>query len=156
MSKIVSLDLFISSTLNYLRFFNKKIVFTNGCFDIVHNGHLDYLKKASFMGDVLVIGLNSDSSIAKLKGNTRPINSLINRAVFLSYFTFIDYIIPFDDDTPINLIQAINPNVLVKGSDYTIDNIVGADYVISKGGHVVTIDFLEGFSTSSIINKIKS
>ncbi len=156
MSKFLTLDLFLSNKLYYLRFFNKKIVFTNGCFDIVHIGHLDYLKKASLLGDVLIVGLNSDSSIKKLKGVNRPINLLNHRAQFLSYFYFVDFIIPFDEDTPIHLIQTIKPNVLVKGSDYTIENIVGYDFVISNGGQVVTIDFLEGFSTSSIINKIKS
>ncbi|GIV43087.1 MAG: hypothetical protein KatS3mg035_0210 [Bacteroidia bacterium] len=156
MSKILLLDEFINTQIHSLRFFNKKVVFTNGCFDIVHKGHLDYLKKASQLGDVLVIGLNSDASVSRLKGKDRPINPLNDRASLLAFFHFIDYIIPFDEDTPIHLIHAIKPDVLVKGSDYTMDKIVGADWVLSYGGKVVTIDFLEGYSTTSIINKIKS
>ncbi len=156
MSKIFLLEDFVSSVLYKLRFFCKKIVFTNGCFDIVHVGHLDYLRKASFWGDVLIVGLNTDSSVARLKGKDRPVNKLESRALFLSYFSFVDYIIPFEEDTPINLIKAVTPDVLVKGSDYKYENIVGADWVTANGGQVVTIDLVEGYSTSNIINKIKT
>lgn len=156
MNKIYVLDEFLQKPFAYLRFFEKKIVFTNGCFDIVHNGHLDYLKKASQLGDVLIVGVNTDESIKRLKGANRPINTIQNRLNFLSYLYFVDYIIPFEDDTPIRLIQSITPDVLVKGADYNINEIVGYDWVVSHGGEVKTIQLLEGFSTSSIINKIKS
>ncbi len=156
MSKIFILSNFISTELYKLRFFQKQIVFTNGCFDIVHLGHLNYLKQARELGDCLVVGLNSDSSVAQLKGVNRPIHALENRARFLEYLPFVDYIIPFDALTPIELIQSISPDILVKGSDYKIEQIVGADWVISHGGIVKTIDYLEGFSTTAIINKLKS
>lgn len=155
MSKIFSLSDFIQFQLYKLRFFDKKIVFTNGCFDIVHNGHLDYLKKSSLLGDILIVGLNSDDSVSRLKGTSRPINNFQSRSSFLSYLSFVDFIIPFDDDTPYKLIQAIVPDVLVKGSDYAIENIIGADIVLANGGEVITIELLSGYSTTSIINKIK-
>lgn len=155
MLKIFSLSDFIQFQLYKLRFFDKKIVFTNGCFDIVHNGHLDYLKKSSLLGDILIVGLNSDDSVSRLKGTSRPINNFQSRSTFLSYLSFVDFIIPFDDDTPYNLIQAILPDVLVKGADYSIENIVGADIVLANGGEVITIELLSGYSTTSIINKIK-
>jgi D-beta-D-heptose 7-phosphate kinase/D-beta-D-heptose 1-phosphate adenosyltransferase len=155
MSKIYSLNNFCNYVLPKLKFFKKKLVFTNGCFDIVHVGHLDYLYKASNYGDILIIGINSDDSVKRLKGLDRPINRLESRVLFLSYFHFVDYIIPFEEDTPLQLIQAISPDVLVKGSDYAIHNIVGFDWVNSYNGLVATIDLVEGHSTSSIINKIK-
>ena len=132
----------------------KRIVFTNGCFDLVHRGHLDYLAKAADLGDKLVIGLNTDNSVKRLKGNTRPIVDEYSRAFLLASLRFVDAVMFFDEDTPYNLIQTVQPDVLVKGADYQADNIVGADIVKKKGGEIVTLDFLPNFSTSSMIEKI--
>ena len=134
---------------------NKKVVFTNGCFDILHAGHVDYLRKARSLGDCLIVGVNSDASVKRLKGNDRPVNCLEDRMTVLSALEFVDYVIPFEEDTPYNLIKKVVPDVLVKGGDYTIDNIVGADIVRENGGEVTTIAFVEGKSTTGIINKIK-
>ena len=133
----------------------KKIVFTNGCFDILHRGHTTYLHKAKQLGDVLFLGLNSDNSVRKLKGNDRPINNEIDRAEVMDSLKSIDYVVIFDEETPYNLIEAIVPDVLVKGGDYTRDNIVGAELVEQNGGDVVTIAFVEGKSTTNIINKMR-
>jgi rfaE bifunctional protein nucleotidyltransferase chain/domain len=132
-----------------------KVVFSNGCFDILHLGHIDYLEKASEKGDKLVIGLNSDDSVTKLKGVGRPINNEYARARMLSALAFIDGVTFFKEDTPLQLIETLRPNILVKGSDYLAENIVGADVVIRNGGSVETIDLVEGFSTSTIIERIK-
>ncbi len=132
-----------------------KVVFTNGCFDIVHAGHIDLLQKAKREGDILVVGLNSDDSIKKIKGANRPVNKLELRIKILSSIQYVDYIIVFDDDTPIKIIEAIKPDVLVKGGDYSFNNIVGADYVCAHGGRVITIPFIYNISTTDIINKIK-
>jgi rfaE bifunctional protein nucleotidyltransferase chain/domain len=132
----------------------EKIVFTNGCFDIVHLGHVDYLSKAADLGSKLVVGLNSDASTQRLKGVSRPINQEISRAGILASFFFIDAVILFNEDTPLDLIKYILPNVLVKGADYSIDQIVGAKEVLENGGDVVTIKFLDGYSTSLIEQKI--
>lgn len=133
----------------------KKIIFTNGCFDILHVGHIRYLQEASKLGDILVVGINSDDSVKRLKGERRPINTVQDRSEMLAAYSFIDYIVVFDDDTPINLIQALQPDYLVKGADYqNIKNVVGADIVVSYGGQVVLIDFVEGKSTTNIINKL--
>ena len=134
---------------------NEKVVFSNGCFDMLHPGHIDYLLKARNLGDVLVIGLNSDASVKRLKGPTRPINNQHVRATMLGALYFVDYIVIFEEDTPQNLIAAIRPDVLVKGGDYRKEDIVGAELVESYGGEVVILPFLDGFSTSSLINKIK-
>ena len=133
----------------------EQIVFTNGCFDIIHRGHVDYLARAASLGSKMIIGLNTDNSISRIKGNSRPIVDEYSRAFVLAAFTFIDAIILFDEDTPYNLIQSIQPDILVKGSDYKEENIVGADIIKAKGGKIVTMDFIPGFSTSSIIEKIK-
>jgi len=134
---------------------SSKIVFTNGCFDLLHPGHLKYLKEASLLGDFLVIGLNSDKSISKIKGKNRPINDFNFRAAMLSYLDFVNFIFEFDEDTPENLIRIIKPNVLVKGFDYFDKEIAGSNFVKSSGGQIVLISFLEGFSSTMIINKIK-
>ena len=134
---------------------HNKIVFTNGCFDLVHRGHIDYLSKAADLGDVLIIGLNSDDSVSRLKGKNRPIIDEYSRALLLASFTFVTGVVIFDEDTPYNLINIIKPDILVKGSDYNINEIVGHDIVLAKGGKVVTIDYLPGFSTSAIEKKIK-
>lgn len=134
----------------------KKVVFTNGCFDLLHYGHVKYLFEASKLGDILIVGLNSDNSVKKLKGEDRPIFNEIDRAEILSELFFVDYVIIFEEETPYNLIKEIVPDMLVKGGDYNIDEIVGRDVVEREGGIVVTIPFVEGISTSAIINKIKS
>lgn len=136
------------------RLSDKRIVFTNGCFDILHKGHIDLLMKAAALGDVLIIGLNTDASVKRLKGETRPINNEDNRALMLASLLFVDAVILFEEDTPLQLISALQPDVLVKGGDYTIDTIVGADIVLQKGGRVEIIPFTEGFSTTEILNKI--
>ena len=134
----------------------KKVVFTNGCFDILHLGHVDYLSKAADFGDYLVIGLNTDASVRKLKGPSRPVNSEQARAGILASLFFVSAVVLFDQDTPYELIQKVQPDVLVKGSDYKAQDIVGYDIVKARGGKVVTIDFLEGYSTSSIIDRLRS
>lgn len=133
---------------------HEKIVFSNGCFDLMHLGHIDYLAKAADLGTKLVVGLNSDASTHKLKGPNRPITNQISRAGVLASLFFVDAVIIFDDQTPLILIENIKPNVLVKGADYAIDDIVGAKEVLSLGGEVKTIAFLEGYSTSAIETKI--
>ncbi len=152
-SKIFTLPT-IYHQLNIWRFLQQKIVFTNGCFDILHLGHIDYLSKAADMGTKLVIGLNSDASTQKLKGNTRPINNELSRSHLLASLFFVDAVIIFDEETPTNLINHVKPNVLVKGADYTIEQIVGADVVINNGGEVATVAFIEGYSTSAIEKRI--
>ncbi len=133
-----------------------RIVFTNGCFDIIHAGHVTYLSKARSLGDCLVVGLNSDASVRRLnKGPERPVNNEKARSVVLGALACVDHIVLFDEDTPSNLIRRIIPDVLVKGGDWDVDNIVGADVVRSSGGQVLTIPFEDGFSTTSIINKIR-
>lgn len=141
---------------NFSSLHSKSIVFTNGCFDILHFGHAYYLAKAKNLADILVIGLNSDASVKRLKGENRPINSELQRAFLLASFSFVDYVTIFDEDTPKQLIEIVKPDILVKGGDYKIDNIVGADFVLANGGKVTTIPFVEGLSTTNIINKINN
>lgn len=148
-------DNYLNRMLAFWRFKQFKIVFTNGCFDILHLGHIDYLSKARGLGDLLIIGLNTDASVSRIKGPERPVNDQNARSMLLASMTFVDAIVFFDDDTPYDLIKQIQPNVLVKGTDYKPDDIVGADLVKANGGAVVTIDFLEGYSTSSIIHKLR-
>lgn len=134
---------------------NQKIVFTNGCFDILHRGHVEYLAKAKDLGTKLIIGLNTDDSVKRLgKAPDRPINNEETRAIVLSALECVDAIILFNEDTPLQLIEFILPNVLVKGSDYKVENIVGYKAVTENGGEVKTIDFVKGFSTTSILNKL--
>lgn len=132
-----------------------RVVFTNGCFDLIHLGHVDYLEKARMLGDKLVIGLNSDDSVSRFKGPERPLQDQISRARVLAAMQFIDLVVFFNEDTPLNLITELLPDILVKGSDYLADNIVGADVVKKNGGVVKTIDFVPGYSTTRIIEKIK-
>lgn len=131
----------------------KKIVFTNGCFDILHRGHVVYLSKAKDLGDILIIGLNSDDSVRRLKGKTRPINKQESRALLLSSLFFCDAIVYFDEDTPLNLIMNVEPDILIKGGDYKAEDIVGYDFVKSGGGEIITINLIDGYSTTSIIKK---
>ncbi len=132
----------------------KKVVFTNGCFDILHAGHIEILKKAKEKGDILIVGLNSDKSIKKIKGRKRPIMDEKDRALILDSIKFVDYVVLFDEETPYNLIKEIKPDVLVKGSDYKINEVVGADIVIKNGGEVFLVPLLKGKSTSKIIEEV--
>ncbi len=132
-----------------------KVVFTNGCFDIIHLGHIDYLEKARNLGDKMIVALNTDESVSKLKGPERPIVNQEARARMMAAFSFVDAVVMFDEETPLDLIKAIKPDILVKGSDYLTENIVGADIVMSNGGSVETVDLVEGYSTTKIIEKIK-
>ena len=134
---------------------NLKVVFTNGCFDILHLGHVDYLEKASALGDRMVVGLNTDASVKRLKGPERPVNNEYARARILASLEFVHAVILFDEDTPYELIGIVKPDILVKGNDYTPDNIVGADIVLANGGSVKTIPLVEGYSTTGIISKLK-
>lgn len=134
---------------------NEKVVFTNGCFDILHRGHVDYLARAANFGHHMVLGLNTDASVSRLKGPERPFVDEESRALLLAALQFIDLVVLFDEDTPYELIQSLQPDILVKGSDYQAKDIVGYDIVTQRGGKVETIDFVEGFSTTSLINKIK-
>lgn len=133
----------------------KKVVFTNGVFDLLHIGHITYMAKAAELGDKLVIGLNSDSSVKRIKGEDRPLNDQNSRAALLAALFFVDGIVVFEEDTPINIITTLMPDILVKGADYSIENIVGAKEVMANGGEVKTIDFVEGYSSTSIIKKIR-
>lgn len=130
-----------------------KIVFTNGCFDLLHRGHIYYLSRAREMGDLLVVGLNSDASVSRLKGPGRPVNNQAARAEVLGALAFVDYIIIFNEETPLELISRLDPHILVKGGDYLVEDIVGYREVTSRGGQVLTIPLLEGYSSSSIIDR---
>lgn len=134
----------------------RSVVFTNGCFDIIHPGHLTYLTEAASYGDVLVVGLNTDRSVKALKGENRPVNDEFSRAQLLASMFFIDAVVLFDEDTPAALIDLVEPDVLVKGGDYSIDTIVGAKEVMEKGGEVKVLGFLPGYSSTAIIDKIKN
>lgn len=133
----------------------KKIVFTNGCFDILHAGHVDLLSRAGENGDCLVLGLNSDKSVRSIKGEKRPVTGQRQRAFVLAGLECIDYVIYFDEDTPYNLISRVQPDVLVKGGDWSVDNIVGRDIVEGRGGEVLSLPLLPGYSTTSVIRFIR-
>ena len=141
--------------INRIKDEKKKIVFRNGCFDIMHVGHIRYLAKAKKLGDFLIIGLNSDSSVKELKGEDRPINSFEDRATLLSAIESVDLVIMFEEQTPENLIKDIVPDILVKGGDYNIEDIVGYQTVMQNGGQVKTLSFYDGYSSTNYINKIK-
>jgi rfaE bifunctional protein nucleotidyltransferase chain/domain len=142
------------SVISELKNQHKKIVFTNGCFDILHLGHVQYLEKAKAMGDVLIIGVNSDHSVQQLKGPNRPIQTIHSRMGILAGLQSTDAIIAFDEETPLQLIELIQPDVLVKGGDWSINQIVGAEFVQKYGGMVKNIDFLDGHSTTNIVDLI--
>jgi D-glycero-beta-D-manno-heptose 1-phosphate adenylyltransferase len=133
---------------------NKKIIFTNGCFDILHCGHVSYLNEAKSLGELLIVGLNSDLSVKRLKGDSRPINQEQDRKYVLENLKAIDLVIIFKENTPLNLIKEITPDILVKGGDWSADQIVGSDFVISNGGSVQTLSFKNGHSTTNIIKKL--
>ena len=141
--------------INIIKAERKKIVFTNGCFDLLHVGHTRYLAQAKKLGDFLIIGLNSDSSVKELKGEDRPINSFEDRATLLAAIESVDLVIMFEEQTPENLIKNIVPDILVKGGDYNIEDIVGYQTVIQNGGQVKTLSFYDGYSSTNYINKIK-
>tara|TARA_B100000029_G_C17042904_1_gene766632 strand:+ start:38 stop:508 length:471 start_codon:yes stop_codon:yes gene_type:complete len=134
---------------------SKKIVFTNGVFDLLHVGHVRYLNEAKNIGDILVVGINSDDSVKKIKGPSRPINTMGDRARILLALKSVDYVISFDEETPLNLIKEVMPNVLVKGGDYEIKDIVGSEEVIKNGGLVKSLPFHQGYSSTRFINQIK-
>ena len=134
---------------------NKKIVFTNGCFDLIHLGHIEVIARSADLGDILIIGVNTDNSIKRLKGPNRPIVEEISRAKQLAALEFVDAVVFFDQDTPIDLIKVINPNVITKGGDYNTDQVIGNDIVTQNDGEVVIIPLTQGYSTTSILEKIK-
>jgi D-glycero-beta-D-manno-heptose 1-phosphate adenylyltransferase len=152
--KIFTMDA-LQHQLKRWRLQNKKIVFTNGVFDILHEGHIASLCDAASNGNILIVGVNADASVKRLKGDSRPVNNETSRALLLAALVITDAIIIFEEDTPYNLITAIMPDVLVKGGDYTIDTIVGAKEVIANGGQVIIAPILQGFSTTGIIKKMK-
>lgn len=133
----------------------KRIAFTNGCFDLLHRGHIEYLALAAAKADKLVIGLNSDASVSRLKGDERPVTDEMSRALTLASFGFVDAVFIFNEDTPLNLIIMVKPDFLIKGNDYSVEEIAGSDFVLSYGGMVETVDLVPGYSTSSLISKIK-
>jgi rfaE bifunctional protein nucleotidyltransferase chain/domain len=133
----------------------KKVVFTNGVFDLLHIGHITYMAKAAELGDKLIIGLNADSSVKRIKGDNRPVNDQNSRAMLLAALFFVDAVVVFEEDTPHGLITGLLPDILVKGADYAIGDIVGGKEVVANGGEVKTIDFVEGYSSTSIIQRIK-
>lgn len=153
-NKILDLDL-AKKLINEWKDQGDEVVFTNGCFDILHLGHIDYLEHARALGNKLVVGLNSDDSVRRLKGEGRPINPEHARARILAALSFVDLVVVFSEDTPLELIRELLPDILVKGKDYEISNIVGADVVIEHGGKVLTIDLVDGYSTTNIVQKIK-
>ncbi len=142
--------------LAVMSFKRRSIVFTNGCFDILHSGHIQYLAQASALGDCLVIGLNSDTSVKLIKGPSRPYMDENTRALILAALGFVCAVVLFDEDTPYNLIKKIRPQVLVKGGDYKVEDIVGYDIVKGKGGNVLTLPFVEGYSSTNIINNLRN
>ena len=145
----------ISLLVNSPSFKEKKVVFTNGCFDILHYGHVSYLEDAKSCGDILIVGLNSDKSVKRLKGESRPVNSEEARAYLLCGLKPVDYVVIFEEDTPYNLIDLLQPDVLAKGGDWKPEQIVGSDIVLKKGGEVKSLLFKEGFSTTNIISKMR-
>lgn len=153
MGKVVNVEEIVQITRE-LKNDGKKIVFTNGCFDILHRGHVEYLAKAKKLGDVLIVGLNSDSSVKQIKGDGRPIVPQEDRAFILSNLIFVDYVVIFDEPTPYELISKIIPDVLVKGSDWSIEDVIGRDVVEANGGHVVLVELTPNRSTTSIIKTI--
>ena len=154
-TKIYSLEE-LGNKVNAWKKAGEEIVFTNGCFDIIHKGHIEVLAQTADLGDKLIIGLNSDSSIQKLKGEGRPIIDEQSRAILLASLSFVDAVVLFSEDTPINLISTLLPDVLVKGGDYKISSIVGHKVVQENGGQVILVPFVDGFSSTIIIDKIKN
>ena len=138
------------------RFQDQKIVFTNGCFDLLHYGHIDYLAAARALGDILIVGINSTASVQRLKGKHRPIKDDITRQYLLASLFFVDAVIEFSEDTPLQLIELVQPDILVKGGDWAVENIVGSEIVLAKSGEVKSLPFVEGYSTTILEEKIKN
>lgn len=155
-NKIINSEERLNKLIKELQSTDGKIVFTNGCFDILHRGHIEYLSKAADLGNLMIIGLNTDDSVRRLKGSHRPIQDENSRAYTMAALSFIDYVVYFNEDTPYELISKIQPDILVKGADYKVEDIVGYDVVMAKGGKVETIEFVPGYSTTAIETKIKS
>lgn len=154
-SKIITTDQVEQSALNWKKKYNQ-IVFTNGCFDLLHYGHIRYLAAARSLGDFLIVGINSSASVARLKGKHRPINDDLTRQYLMASLAFVDAVIEFEEDTPLRLIKQICPHILVKGGDWEPAQIVGADFVLEHGGLVRSLAFVEGYSTTNIEQKIKN
>ncbi|MCY7420786.1 MAG: D-glycero-beta-D-manno-heptose 1-phosphate adenylyltransferase [Chitinophagaceae bacterium] len=152
-NKIYQLADLITEVIRW-KFLGKTIAFTNGCFDILHEGHIASLSQAAAEADMLVVGINSDASTKRLKGDTRPVNNERSRSLLLASLLMVDAVVVFEEDTPLNIINALQPDVLVKGGDYTVDQIVGAKEVQALGGRVVINPIVEGFSTTGLIDKI--
>lgn len=146
----------LAKILKRLRTAHKGIVFTNGCFDILHIGHVDYLERAKRLGDCLVVGLNSDRSVRRLKGSDRPVNRSRDRARVLAALKCVDFVTVFEEETPANLIRKLMPDVIAKGGDWNVNRIVGSNFVRSYGGKAVSLPFVKGYSTSRLIKKIKT
>lgn len=145
----------LQSVLTYWRFKEYRVVFTNGCFDLLHKGHIEYMARAADQGDILVLGLNSDKSVKRIKGDSRPVQDESSRSLVLAALKFVTAVVLFDEETPYELIKLVQPDVLVKGADYNEEDIVGADIVKARGGEIRTITLTEGYSTTDIIRKIK-
>ena len=152
-NKLLSREAFETKLAEW-RSAGETIVFTNGCFDILHRGHVEYLAQAADLGDKLIVGLNTDASVKRLKGESRPVNDEKSRALMLSALQFVDVVVFFGEDTPYELIKQLQPDILVKGNDYKPEEIVGYDIVTAKGGKVLTIDLVKGFSTTNIISRL--
>ena len=152
-SKIVSREE-ASKVISAVKSAGKKVVFTNGCFDLLHIGHVDYLEKARNLGDFLIIGVNTDASVSAIKGPMRPVSPELSRTRVLASLGFVDLVVLFGEETPLELIQSLKPDILTKGNDYSIENIVGADFVLGLGGKVETIPLVEGFSTTNFVKRI--
>lgn len=152
--KILSLESALKR-VNAWRVKNNRIVFTNGCFDIIHAGHVFYLEKARQMGDRLIVGLNSDTSVRQIKGENRPVNDEDARAAVLAAMEFVDMVVVFAEETPLKLIEAVSPDFLIKGGDYVPEEIVGYDHVKKNGGEIITIPLLKGYSTTSTIERLR-
>jgi len=155
MDKIILDWEFLAEKLTTWQQMGYEVVFTNGCFDILHVGHIHYLAEAKSLGDRLVVGINGDDSVRRLKGADRPFNHQMDRAILMAALEMVDAVTIFDQDTPLELITHITPDLLVKGGDYTVDQIVGAEHVLSHGGEVRSLQFVEGYSTSKMADKIK-
>ena len=154
-NKIISRDTLIRLASGW-KILGKKVAFTNGCFDILHKGHIFSLSQAAKEADMLIVGVNSDASVKKLKGDSRPVNNQNSRSLILASLVITDYVVVFEEDTPFELITAFLPDVIVKGGDYTVEQIVGAKEVMANGGRVVINPIVEGFSTTGIIEKMKT
>ena len=152
-SKIVDKEQLIPILIR-AKFNSQKVVFTNGCYDIIHRGHIELLNRAAMLGNLLIVGLNSDNSVRKLKGPNRPVQDEMTRALVLAAMRVVDYVVIFDEETPYELIKIVQPQFLVKGGDWQIKDIVGSDIVQAYGGKVLSVELVEGFSTTNIINKM--